>query len=350
MQRMHRFARFVLALAVALSPCAAAAQTAPSAPQIARPSVVAPNGIGSVQPPFLFQWTPVTPGNVFVVTIQNGKRVSTATNLGNASYELQISDAADVNSSILLDVVVTSPSYLFLNRYPDPAFTARQRNPLGGGRYYYRVRALFGQYASDYSTITPFVLTGGGATTTPNHQMSLFAVGVAGALSVGNASQIYAVAGNVGTYNENSGSVKILANGTNLGTVLLPPLAPGQRATITVPFVPRTSGQLQVVAQLNFTDQNPNGKAATLSASVGERRTVTGAIAGTIRLDGGGGWYLEDPQRRRVAALVDGRITRAELPAFRDLPVFVSGRLVTASTGFRFEIDSVVKATPSAIP
>jgi hypothetical protein len=348
---MQRLVRFVLAFSLALMPFAAAAQTtAPSAPQIARPSIVSPSGIGSVQPPFLFQWTPVTPGNVFVVTIKDGKRVSTATNLGTASYELQISDAADMNSSILLDVVVTSPSYLFLNRYPDPAFTTRQRNPLGGGRYYYRVRALFGQYASDYSQITPFVLTGGGATTTPNHQMSLFAVGVAGALSVGNASQIYAVAGNVGTYSENSGSVKILANGTSLGTVVLPPLSPGQRVTVTVPIVPRNSGQLQIVAQLNFTDQNPNGKAATFSAAVAERKSISGAIAGTIRLDGNGGWFLEDPQRRRVAALVDGKVTRAELPGFRDQAVFVSGRLVTASTGFRFEIDSVVKATPSAIP
>jgi hypothetical protein len=349
---MNRFGRSIAAyaLACAFVPAGAGAQQV-AAPQIQSPSIVAPLGFATVQPPLLFQWTTVSPGNVFLVTVsKDGRKTQAATVLGSASYELQISDAADVTSDVLLDTVVTSPSYLFLNRYPDPAFTVRQRNPLGGGRYYFRVRAIFGAYASAYSQITPFVLVGGGGTTTPNHQMSLFTVGIAGSPSVGNAAQIYAIAGNVGTYSENSGSVKILANGTNLGVVQLPPLAPGQRATVTVPFVPRNAGETQIVAQLNFTDQNPKNKSATFSASVAERRTITGAILGTIRLDGAGVFYLEDAQKKRVVTLVDGKVARAEFGAFRDQAVYVSGRLVTASSGFRFVVDTLVRGTPTAVP
>ncbi len=349
---MSRIITAALIVALGIVPSAVVAQQQPQAAQakIQRPSIVLPFGFATVQPPVLFQWTAVAPGTVNVVKTRDGKRYTEAVSVGAPRYEFQVSDAPDIESNVLVDETITSPSWLFLNQYPDSAFTPRQRSPLGGGTYYYRVRAVFDDYASPYSTITPFVLTGGGGSTTPNHQMSLFTVGVAGTPFAGGASQIYAIAGNVGTYSENSGTVKIIANGTELGTVKLPPLAPGQRATITVPYLPRDAGQAQIVAKLEFNDENPNRKSATITTQVAERKNVTGTIAGTIRRDPDGTFVLDDEENHRLVTLVGDAVSDAQIALLRDQRVFVSGRLETIPTGFRLTVASLVKAAPTATP
>ena len=94
-----RFGAAMTAVALVTLLKAADAQTLP---QIPPPSLISPLlGVGV---PILFQWTPVNPGNIYNFALQSHTRAPLAAAPFVVYYELQISDAPDITSHVLVDV------------------------------------------------------------------------------------------------------------------------------------------------------------------------------------------------------------------------------------------------------
>jgi hypothetical protein len=228
----------------------AGSASAQTLPQVPPPSLISP--MLSVGVPVLFEWTPVNPGNLYNFYLQSHTRTPAAAAPFIVYYELQISDAADVTSHVLVDITTSTTIFSFQNQnIPGSGFTSLQRPglPLAAGLYYWRVRALVNTAATAFSSIGRFSLdlgTGGGVST-PFHDMAITSLVITAPAYVGTASVIVVTVQNTGTFPEGGSPLTITANGEQIARVDTPSTAAGETARITAIWTPsrRVDPELQ---------------------------------------------------------------------------------------------------------
>jgi CARDB len=327
---------------VALGIALAASATAPAVPQVI-PQVPAPTLISpmlNVGVPILFQWTPVNPGNVYNFLLQSKARTpQAAAGPLNVTYELQISDYADVASHILVDVTTPTTIFSFQNsNTPGSGFTSQQppNLPLSGGIYYWRVRAIVGTASTTaFSSIGRFSLDlgrGGGAST-PLHDMGITSLALVTPAVVGAATVIVASIQNAGTFAEQQIPLTITVNGQLIARLTLPPTTTGQTTRVATIWTPRTRGIAQISALLDFTGPNQRNKVASLSPNVAEPgRTITTA-RGTLAL-GPSGYFLNDARGRETMIVLQAPSTQIDFGSLLGKSVLVRGTLSRRDTTF----------------
>jgi hypothetical protein len=329
----------LLTLALA-TPSAALAQAS-----VPPPSLVAP--LVTAAAPVLFQWTPVAPAVAYRLHVQGQRRTigaSTVTPIVAVSYEVQIGDRPDVGSHVLYDRVVDTTSFLFDNRNVDGSgFTELQPPglPLSGGTYYWRVRALFGGPGSAFSSIGRFMLAGGGATSTPLHDLGVTSVVVAASPIAGVGTAVVARVGNLGTFPERDAWLAISANGRTIGRAPVPQLLPGDHVDVSVVWAPQGGGLAQLTAQLEYVDQNSVDDQATQTTFVATRKPVPTTLVGTLVAEQSGGFAIADATGRIVASV---RAAEGSHVAFAPLVgkrVAVAGTLAALGTGLVFDAHTI---------
>jgi hypothetical protein len=330
-----RRARFA-ALAVLGYGLLAAGASAQTIPQVPAPSLISPTL--SVGVPILFQWTPVNPGNVYNFFLQSRARTAAAPGPLVVSYELQISDAPDVTSHVLVDLTTSTTIFTFANQnLPGSGFTNLQAPglPLSGGLYYWRVRALINTTATAYSNIGRFTLnigTGGGEST-PFHDMQITSLVLTTPAYVGAATVVVATVQNTGTFPEQNAPLTITANGLQLAHVNVPPTGAGQSSRITAIWTPTQRGLAQITSILNFNGQNPQRKLATISPLVAEVPQYITAMTGTLRL-GEQGYFLADSRGREISLVLVAPGTQLDLGPLLGKNIVLRGTLSKRQTSF----------------
>jgi len=299
-----------------------------------RPVIVEPVDRGQL--PLMFSWTAISGGNV---PVESGSRRTSAT-LPAPSYELQISDRADVDSNVLVDVHTNNTTFFFTNVFPSSNFTFRADGPLAGGTYYCRVRAIFNATTtSEFSVIRSFILaTSIGAGGTSVHDYAITDILTVGTLVAGTPGTVLVRVRNVGTFVENSGSVSVAFDGSRVGSASIPALAPGESALLSYSVAPARAGIAALEARLLFADQNEKNNVLEKTVEVrapGESATL---LHGRIRKDPGG-FVLIDSQGRVVADLTAASV---DLGAYADKPVILSGTLTAGVSRFAFVVRSVI--------
>lgn len=324
----------LLAAPLALAPAAAA-------PGVSPPALIAP--MIAATAPVLFQWTPVAPVNVYRLHVHGGTRAAAATStIVAVSYEVQISDRPDVGSHVLFDRTVDATTLLFDNRNVDGSgFTDQQMpgTPLAGGTYYWRVRALFAGPSSPYSSIGRFAFVGGGATSTPLHDLGVTSVQLGANPIAGIATPVVVHVADLGTFPETGASVAISANGRVIGRAAIPQLLPGRGVDVSVMWEPDGGGLAQVSAQLEYDDQNAVDNQIAQTTFVATRKPVRTTLVGTL-VARQGGYAIADRGGNHVAAL------EIEDGAHVDFASLVGSR-VAATGGLRAHGSDLVLAVRS---
>lgn len=301
---------------------------AAASPGIAPPALVAP--IVSASAPVLFVWTPVAPANLYRLHVQGTRRTVTATTpIVAVSYEVQIGDRPDVGSHVLYDRVVDSTTLLFDNRNVDGSgFTDQQMPgmPLSGGTYYWRVRALFAGPSSPFSSIGRFAFTGGGATSTPLHDLGVTSLQLGANAIAGIATPVVVHVADLGTFPEAGAHIAISANGRVIGRAAIPQLLPGNGADVSVLWEPETGGLAQLTAQLEYDDQNAVDNQIAQTTFVTTRTPVRTTLVGTLVAQNGT-YAIADRAGRRVAALEIAEGAHVDVAALVGTRVAATGGL-----------------------
>ena len=331
---------------VALFASTAAAAAPPPALRVSAPSTLYPIDASSqpVPLPLIFRWTPVASSPVYVLHPRSHKAASASSPTAASGYQLQISDEPGVSSHILFDTTVNTTSLVFLNQnVAGSGFTDQQPPtiPLAGGTYYWRVRALAGGAVSPYSQVGRFVLDAH-LSTTPLHAVGVQELTVGPEPRSGAATLIRTIVANAGTFPESGAVLTVTANGNQIARGNVPPLAPGQRISLTAPWIPDVSGAAQVVATLDYVDQMPRDHTLVRTAYVAEARAVRTAIAGTLGLDGTTR-VLRDPSGRTLAIVERAPGVTIDLDALRGAPVIASGTLRTTGRGMVLQLTSIAR-------
>lgn len=315
-------------------------------PQVPAPSLISPTL--SVGVPILFQWTPVNPGNVYNFFLQSRARTPLAAGALVVNYEMQISDAPDVTSHVLVDLTTSTTIFSFQNQnLPGSGFTTQQQPgiPLTGGLYYWRVRALINTTATAYSTIGRFTLnlgTGGGAST-PFHDMQITSLVLTTPAFVGAASVVVATVQNTGTFPEQNAPLTITANGVQIADVEVPPTGAGQSSRVTAIWTPVQRGVAQITSILDFNGQNPQKKLATISPLVDEQPQFVTAMRGTLRL-GEQGYFLADARGREITVVLVAPGTQLDLGPLLGKGIILRGTLAKRQTSFVLTVNQVALA------
>jgi len=328
-RRLHAAAlAFVTAIAVTTASGNAAVVTE-------RPEILEPSG--RVNLPIVFSWSPLSGGNVPVVAA-GGRRRSAV--LPAPSYELQISDRADVGSNVLVDVTTTTTSYFFTNNFPATVFTTRADGPLAGGIYYFRVRAHFAADTdSEFSATGSFTLDSASGTAAAGiHVYAIIDIAPVGKLIAGTAGTVVVRVRNEGTFAENSGFVTLTYDGVRAGRAAVPPLAPGESALLEYPVAPTAAGMAELDARLTFADQSARRNALSKTVEVRAASATITSLHGRIRRDEQGFVFVDLGGRVR-ADLVPGAI---DLARYAGQLVTVSGALTTGKRRFTLTVRSVV--------
>ncbi|MBV9440769.1 MAG: hypothetical protein JOZ24_12335 [Candidatus Eremiobacteraeota bacterium] len=343
-----------LAAAVAAAPAAAGAATTPvptAYAPLSPPSLVAP--LSTATAPVLFVWTAVAPATGYRIRVQGGRHVLVSNPLVAVLYEVQISDRPDVGSHVLFDQTVDATTFLFQNDNNGPAsgFTQNQppNQPLSGGRYYWRVRALFAGPSSPYSNVQPFFLTGGGVTQSPFHDLGLTAISIGGKPIVGVTSPIVVRVSDLGKFRESGASLVFTANGEVIGQTRVPDLNAGSFIDVSVPWTPREPALAQVTAQLQYVDQNAANNTITQTLFVASQKPVVTTLAGRLIVESGG-FALADRAGRPVATLLAGRGTPIDFGNAVGAQVEVTGALAAHGTGLVMTVSRLSRGVPAPAP
>jgi hypothetical protein len=331
---------FVLALALLAAVAPAGAQ---SLPQVPAPTLISPLLTTGV--PILFQWTPVNPGNVYNLMLQSRNRTILQTTGALAvSYEVQISDYADVASHILVDFTTPVTIFQFANQnVPGSGFTSQQppNLPLSGGTYYWRVRAIIGTTSTTaFSSIGRFALSLGGGASTPVHDMGITSLVLTTPAIVGAATVIVASIQNSGTFPEQNVPLTITANGVQLSHLVLPATSAGQTTRITTIWTPSQRGIAQISALLDFTGPNQNRKVATIDPNVLEAPHFITSVTGTLQL-GPRGYFLADSKGRETTLVLEAPNTQIDFGAFLNKAIVVRGTLSKSDNAFLIDANQV---------
>jgi hypothetical protein len=328
----------VAAVFALLAPSAAVAV----APAVAPPTLLAPVSSARLNPPFLFQWSAISPTQTFNIGV-----TSRGTRAGQSvvavSYELQISDRIDVASHTLYDTIVDQTSYLFLNSQSDPSFTTNEppNTPLVGGTYYWRVRGVFAGTASNFSRVGQFTVVGPGISSSI-HALGLSAISLAGIARVGSQTLILVQVRDLGNFPENGATLNVLAGGQSIATSDVPQLNPGKQVTISAPWTPQGEGLVQISAQLQYSDDNPKAhsisQSEVVTAAVRRRTSMRGVIAESL-----GSYSLTDPGGNVFATLTQSRGSSVAFGLFTGQRVEVDGYLSTARGEFILEATAIKK-------
>jgi hypothetical protein len=299
-----------------------------------RPVLTEPADRGQL--PLFFAWTALT-GGTLPVQPRGNRRVAAV--LPTPSYELQISDRPDVDSNVLVDVHTSATSFFFTNSYPAAIFTDRASGPLSGGTYYCRVRAIFNATTvSEFSTIASFVFissTSSGGTGV--HDYAITDILPVGTLVAGIPGTVLVRVRNVGTFDENTGSVSLTFDGARAGVASVPPLAPGESALLSYPVAPVSAGIAALDARLSFADQGTKNNTLTKTIEVHTASGSATLLRGTIRRDAGG-FVLTDSQGRILAALTAPGV---DLAPFAGRSVMLGGTLRAGNGRFAFVVKTV---------
>jgi CARDB len=299
-----------------------------------RPVMTEPADRGQL--PLFFSWTALT-GGTLPVQPRGNRRVTAV--LPAPSYELQISDRPDVGSSVLVEVQTTATSFFFTNSYPAAIFTDRASGPLSGGTYYCRVRGIFNATTfSEYSTIASFVFvssTSSGGTGV--HDYAITDILPVGTLVAGVRGTVLVRVRNVGTFDENTGSVSLSFDGVRAGVASIPALAPGESALLSYPVAPATAGIAALDARLSFADEGTKNNTLTKTVEVHAASGSTTLLRGRIRKDAAG-FVLTDSQGRILAALTAAGV---DLAPFAGRSVLLAGTLGTGNGRFVFVVKTV---------
>jgi hypothetical protein len=324
---------FAFAFAPPLATVAAPAST--TIPISSPPTLLGPSPfiIPQVDAPFLFQWSAVSPAQTYNVHVQ-GRSTVRAASLVGASYELQISDKPDVAEHVLYDTIVDQTSYLFSNDFTDGGFTTSEPpdTPLPGGRYYWRVRALFAGSTSPYSSVGAFALSSTGSGP-PLHALGVVGIKLASPARVNATSLVVATVQNLGNFSETGATLEIFANGASLGTATVPPLNAAGNATFSVPWTPTDPGLADLSATLQYADDDE--RAHTISQTVlvlGPKSTPT-ALVGTLDLTLGDVTLVDDAGETVATVILAGGST-LDLTRFIGKRVRLQGNLSTAEGEF----------------
>jgi hypothetical protein len=343
-----RLARSWMAIAAsALTALASAGSaSAQTLPQVPPPSLISP--MLSVGVPVLFEWTPVNPGNLYNFYLQSHTRTPAAASPFVVYYELQISDAADVTSHVLVDITTSTTIFSFQNQnIPGSGFTSLQRPglPLPAGLYYWRVRALVNTAATAFSSIGRFSLdlgTGGGIST-PFHDMAITSLVITAPAYVGTASVIVVTVQNTGTFPEQGSPLTITANGEQIARVDTPSTAAGETARITAIWTPSRRGLAQIASILNFSGPNPDKKFASISPPVADQPQFATAIHGTLRL-GSRGYFLADAHGREIALVLLAPGAQLDLQSLVGRAVILRGTMTKHQSSLIFAANQVALA------
>jgi len=310
------------------------------------PSLISP--MLSVGVPVLFEWTPVNPGNLYNFYLQSHTRTPAAASPFVVYYELQISDAADVTSHVLVDITTSTTIFSFQNQnIPGSGFTSLQRPglPLPAGLYYWRVRALVNTAATAFSSIGRFSLdlgTGGGIST-PFHDMAITSLVITAPAYVGTASVIVVTVQNTGTFPEQGSPLTITANGEQIARVDTPSTAAGETARITAIWTPSRRGLAQIASILNFSGPNPDKKFASISPPVADQPQFATAIHGTLRL-GSRGYFLADAHGREIALVLLAPGAQLDLQSLVGRAVILRGTMTKHQSSLIFAANQVALA------
>jgi hypothetical protein len=321
-----RFGAAMTAVALVTLLKAADAQTLP---QIPPPSLISPLlGVGV---PILFQWTPVNPGNIYNFVLQSHTRAPLAAAPFVVYYELQISDAPDITSHVLVDVTTSTTIFSFQNQnVPGSGFTNLQRPgiPLPAGLYYWRVRALINTAATGFSNIGRFTLNlgAGGGASTAFHDLAITSLVITAPAYVGTASIIVTTVQNTGTYPEQGAPLTITANGVQIARADTPPMGAGETSRITTIWTPERNGLAQITSILNFSGPNPDKKLATISRSVADQPHYLTSVKGTLRTDTRG-YFLADAHGHEIARVFLAAGVQLDLDALVGHAVVMRGTL-----------------------
>jgi hypothetical protein len=339
MVQITRCGALVCALfALAFSPAAAATSSPPV--------LIAP--YTTAVPPVLFTWTPVIPGTVYNLTVGGHTRTSalTTTPVVAVTYELQISDRPDVGGHVLFDQTVDTTSLLFENRNVEGAgFTqfSPPGEPLPGGLYYWRVRAEAPN--APWSAIGRFILAGGGASTTPFHDLGIIGIGLAAVPVAGVTTPLVARVANLGTFPEEGATLVITAEGAVAGRAMIPRLLPGERVNVSVPWTPAGRGGLaQIGARLDYSDQNGVNDVISQAVLVASPQPVRTSLSGTlVHLPGG---YALADRSGRIAAVLTFGFGHADPSALTGVAVVADGMLVAHGSGLLLDVTALHRSSP----
>jgi CARDB len=336
---MHAFVRATqrLALTVALAFAAGETANAQTIPQVPAPTLISP--MLNVGIPILFQWTPVTPGNVYNFVLTSRGRQPQAAGALAVTYELQISDQPDVASHILVDLNTPTTIFTFQNQnLPGSGFTSQQppNLPLSGGVYFWRVRAIIGTGASTiFSSIGRFSLdlARGGGSSTPVHDMGITSLVLTTPAYVGAATVIVATVQNSGTFAEENVPLSITANGGQLARIIVPPTTSGQTTRVTTIWTPQVKGIAQISALLNFSGPNQNRKLASITPNVLDQPQFVTSISGTLKL-GPNGYFLSNAAGRETAIVLEAPAVQIDFGAFLGRNIVIRGTLSKSDSSF----------------
>jgi hypothetical protein len=318
----------LLPIAMPQPACAAVPVSAP--PTLLGPSpFIAPQ----VDAPFLFQWSAVSPATVYNVHVL-ARTTKAISSLVGISYELQISDRVDVAEHVLFDTIVDQTSFLFSNDTGDTGFTNSQPpdTPLAGGRYYWRVRALFAGSTSPFSGVGSFRLasTGSGP---PLHALGIVGISLASPARVASTSLIVTTVQNIGNFSEEGATLEIFANGVSLGTATVPPLNAAVNQTFSVPWTPTDTGLVDLTATLQYADDDERAHSISQTVLVLGPHATRTAMVGTLD-ETLGDVTLVDDAGNTVATVVTSSATGFNIAGFIGKRVRLQGLLSTAGGDF----------------
>jgi hypothetical protein len=350
LRKSSNFMRWALA-AVLLAPAmpAGAQVTTASPPRLAPPTLIQPINEGTRSAPVLFQWNVAgAAGNVYGISIRNVRRGTLVVAQQTASYELQIASAAreapDISfTRVLVDATTATTTFLFDNRNVSGSYftsAVPPGLPLQGGRYYWRVRLQ--QPGAPFSEPGVFTLASGAAVQTPLHQLAITNLAVSANPKALSATLIIATIANTGTFPEPGTDLKIIANGTLIAEGRTPPLGPNQRVDLVSAWIPPAPGIAQLTATLETNGDIPSGGRFQRNVPIGQTRSVTTSLAGTMNRNANGDFMLEDSAGHVLALVFAGR--GLDLASFVGRRVTVHGTLLEGALGLQLNATNISPA------
>ena len=314
-------------------------------PTSSPPTLIGPSPfiVPQVDAPFLFQWSAVSPAQTFNVHVSGHARTNaTASTLVGISYEIQISDRVDVGDHVLFDTIVDQTSYLFSNELNDGGFTNSQPpdTPLAGGRYFWRVRALFAGSTSPFSSVGSFRLaaTGSGPAL---HALGLVNLSLANPARQNATSLVVANVQNIGNFSESGATLEFFANGVSLGTADVPALGASASQTFSVPWTPLEQGLVQLTATLQYADDDVQAHAISQNVLVLGPRSTHTAMTGTLDQTLGDVTLRDDDGNAVATVVVDGK-SAIDIQRFLGKRVRIEGQLSTAIGDFVLAATAIV--------
>jgi len=352
LRKRSRLGRAALAAALLVPILPASAQTTTSTPpvRLAPPTLIQPVNDQTRTVPVLFQWNVAgAAGNVYGISIRNVRRGTLVVAQQTASYELQIASASreapDISfTRVLFDAPTTTTTFLFDNRnVAGSYFTSAVPPglPLQGGRYYWRVRLQ--QPGAPFSEPGVFTLASGASVQTPIHQVSIQNLAIGANPKALSATLVIATIANTGTFPEPPIDLKVLANGTLIAAGRTPPLGPNQHVDMVSAWIPPAPGIAQLTATLEASGDIPSGGRFVRNVPIGQTRSVSTSLVGTLQRNANGDFTLEDNGGHVLALVFAGR--GLDLSSFLGRHVTVHGTLLEGALGLQLNATNVSPAT-----